>query len=237
MGTDVPSLDAPMIRTMVLETSIGWASMLRIALLVTATIGVVALRPGKNVRWCAISALYGLAVATLPWEGHAAASEGADGLFHRSNDAVHLLVGGLWIGAIGWFLALTIKAHRHSDQDDAMPLIDALHSFRPLGIALVAIVAVTGAINAQLIFGIDSVPSVMATSYGQLLAAKLALVALMLLCAARHAAISKFEANSGQTRDRKRALAVLRRSLAIEAGLALAILSLVAVIGMISPMG
>ena len=235
MGTGVRSLDLAMVREMILETSIGWASLFRVMLLLM-TAAIIVLQPRSNARWWVVAALYGAALATLAWEGHAAASDGTVGAMHRINDAVHLLAAGLWIGAIGWFLALAVMAHRQGNAHSAMPLIAALHRFQPLGIALVAIVAITGTINAQMIFGIDQIPVLITTPYGQLLAIKLVTFGLMLICAARNSMVSK-----GAVADPKHGaahgLSVLRHSLVIEAGLALTIIALIALIGLTSPMG
>jgi putative copper resistance protein D len=237
MGQPVWALDWAMFKVMVASTSIGWAFVVRMALLLAA-IAVLAWPP---LRWnLAVAAvLLGLAVATLPWSGHAAASEGELGLLHRLNDALHLLAAGLWIGAITWFTWLIVAAHRRSDSAASAPLLAAMHRFAPLGATLVGIVAVTGLVNAHLIFGLGNSGAVLGTTYGTLLAIKIVTVAAMLLFAARNALFGRRAAR--ERFDAQQAagplLPGLRRSLAAELGLAGLVVGLVAVLGLMSPMG
>jgi putative copper resistance protein D len=226
------------IEAMIASTSMGWAFAARMALLSGALIALL-LRHRLAAGLPITVALYGLAVASLAWNGHAAALEGGIGLFHRVNDAVHLLAAGLWLGAIGWFLHLTIGAHRSPDKTIAGPLLNAMHKFAPLGMALVAMVAITGLVNAQMIFGLHNSGTVLTTGYGQLLATKMAIVALMLLCGGRNALIGKRRAgavSAGLDTDPTASLAALRISLSIEIALAIAVIGLVAIVGLMSPM-
>jgi copper resistance protein D len=179
MGQTLAMLEWSNIEAILVSTTMGWAFGVRMVLLVG---GAVLLR---RAPWAAAAA-YGLALATLPWSGHAAAGEGLVGALHRLNDAVHLLAAGLWIGAIGWFALLTRQARR--GKAPLEPLFDAMQRFAPLGVALVAIVSLTGLLNAELIFGLAQSGTVLSTTYGQLLVLKIALVGLMLLFAASHAA-------------------------------------------------
>jgi copper resistance protein D len=229
MGQPVTALDWSTIEAMVLSTSIGWAFLLRLGMLIAAAL---------LLRFSPIAAalLFALALVTLPWSGHAAASEGLLGLVHRVNDALHLLAAGLWLGAIGWFALLTAKArHRPSS---ARPLLTAMHCFAPTGIALVAIVSLTGLVNAHLIFGLDKTAGMLATPYGQLLLLKIVLVGLMLLCAARHASKVRLRVLAGEAAvpNDTAMLTALRTSLALELALALGVVATVAIVGMLPAM-
>jgi copper resistance protein D len=181
--------------------------------------------------------LFASALLTLGWNGHAAATEGAIGLVHRLNNGVHLAAAGLWLGAIGWFLHLTGKAHRQPAQISAQALLATMHRFAPLGITLVAIVAATGLINSQLIFGLANSSTALTTDYGWLLAAKIVLVGAMLSFGAHNASIVRRTALAvgGEKIDTDVARTALRRSLAGELTLAVLVIGLVAALGMMTP--
>jgi putative copper resistance protein D len=233
MGQPVSMLDWATIKVMVLSTDLGRAFIARIAMLSLAALFLVT----QAQRALPTAALfYGLALLTLAWNGHAAATEGTLGLLHRMNDGLHLLAVGLWIGAIGWFLNLVIAAHRNPDEIAPEPLLDTIHRFAPLGITLVAVVAATGLINAHLIFGLGNGVQVLTTDYGFLLAAKTTLFVLMLLFAARNASIGRQSARTG-INPTATTLAALRASLAAELLLAAGVLAIVAFLGLASPMG
>ena len=237
MGVPIASLDWAMTEAMIFGTDMGWAFLLRAALLIGGLYALL-VRQQTNAA-VPISALcFAGALMTLGWSGHAAATEGALGLFHRLNNGVHLLAAGLWLGAITWFLHLTRKAHRQSDAAPAQPLLAVLHGFAPMGVVLVTIVALTGLINSQLIFGLENSAAVLTTPYGLLLAAKVTLVGGMLAFGAHNARVTRrfsVAADSAMA-DPETALSALRRSLAGEIVLAVSVTGLVAVLGTMSPM-
>lgn len=236
MGQSVTMLEWSMVESMTLSTDMGWAVMARTALLVA---GLGTLLFARNRTGLAIAALcYAAALMTLGWSGHAAATEGAVGLIHRVANGVHLLAAGLWLGSIGWFVHLSIIAHREPLHVPALPLLAVLHRFAPLGIALVAVVSVTGLLNAHLTFGLENSGTVFTTSYGLLLAAKVSIVGGMLASGAHNAWVSRRSVERSLNTDQNEgaALASLRRSLAIELTLGIVVIGLVAILGMLSPM-
>lgn len=248
MGQPLVALDVSMIQTMTLSTDMGWAFMVRTALLLA---GLVAILFARKVTGLAAAAFcFGAALMTLSWSGHAAATEGALGSLHRISNGVHLLAAGLWLGAIGWFLHLTIEAHREPGHASALPLLAIMHRFAPLGVVLVTIVAATGLLNAQLIFGLENSPVTLTTTYGLLLAVKIAAVAAMLAFGAHNARLSGrmvfADVAAEPTEDaastenvepsEATALPALRGSLTMELLLAFVVVGLVAVFGMLSPM-
>lgn len=235
MGQPLVSLEWPMIEAMTLSTDMGWAFLLRTALLIAAFAALLVRRWAGGL----IAALcLGAALMTLGWSGHAAATEGMLGLAHRISNGIHLLAGGLWLGAIGWFLHLSVVAHRDPERMSAEELLVVLHGFAPLGVALVGTVSITGLINAQMIFGIEDSATTFTTAYGQLLAAKIAVVGLMLAFGAHNARTSRRSVVEGVDTDGDHsvALSTLCRSLTRELALGFVVLGLVAVLGMLSPM-
>lgn len=75
MGQPVSELERETIAAMVLQTSVGWAFLARLLVLVTAAL--VLLYSARSPGWTPVVAvLYALALITLPWSGHAAAGGG-----------------------------------------------------------------------------------------------------------------------------------------------------------------
>ena len=237
MGAPLALLDWPMIEAMIIDTEMGMAFLIRLALLIVGLCALLVSRAGRPTSLIAAMCFAG-ALLTLSWSGHAAAIEGGLGLFHRMNNGVHLLATSLWLGAISWFLFLTLKAHRQPDLIPALPLLRVMHAFAPLGVGLVAAAALTGAINAQLIFGLENSVAVLTTPYGILLIAKVLLVGIMLAFGANNASIGRREVfdQRREIAEPLNALSRLRRSLAGELLLAGGVIGLVAVLGMMSPM-
>jgi len=237
MGATITALDWPMTEAMVVGTDMGWAFIVRALLLVIALCALL-VRPWTPAGLPVAAACFAGALMTLGWSGHAAATEGGLGLFHRLNNGVHLLAAGLWIGAISWFLHLTVAAHRLPGEVPAPLLLTAMHRFAPSGVGLVAVVAVTGLINSQLIFGLENSATVLATTYGLLLAAKVVLVGCMLALGAHNARVARRRALTDDVAiaDPAAMLPTLRRSLAAELALAVSVTGLVAAFGMLSPM-
>lgn len=238
MGLRIGQLEWASVTALLFETDLGWAFLMRLALLVGAAAVLLLARRWQGALPVA-AALFGAVLATLPWSGHAAASSGSIGLFHRLIDAVHLMAAAVWIGAIAWFLWLTVMAHRPKRRALAAPLLLAMHRFAALGLMLVAIIAITGGVNAQLIFGVANSGAVLGTTYGQMLMAKLGLVGAMLLFGARNALLARQHASAihGAAAHREATLAAMRKSLALEFGLAVSVIALVALLTMMSPMG
>ncbi len=237
MGAPIASLDWPMIDAMIIGTDMGMAFLIRLALLIVGLCALLASRAGSQATLIA-AMCFAVALLTLSWSGHAAATEGGLGLFHRLNNAVHLLATSLWLGAICWFLFLTLKAHRQRELIPALPLLRVMHAFAPLGVGLVAAAALTGVINAQLIFGLENSVAVLTTPYGILLIAKVLLVGIMLAFGAHNARIGRRAALKGESDKSEPSITLsrLRRSLAGELMMAVGVIGLVAVLGMLSPM-
>ena len=237
MGLPVAAPDRVMVEAMISGTDLGTAFVVRIALLAAGLCALLMRRRTKRALSVA-AILFAAALMTLGWNGHAAATEGLVGLLHRFNNGVHLVAAGLWLGAIGWFLRLTVKVHIQSGQMAAKALLATMHRFAPLGVALVATITITGLINSQMIFGLVNSGEVLITEYGVLLLAKLALVGGMLSFGARNAAVTRRVAlaDDGRKIDMDMTLAALRRSLIGEFIVATSVIAVVAIMGMMSPM-
>jgi putative copper resistance protein D len=228
-GDPKAGLDPATLRDAMAGGGFGLSVLARVASGLLALLLALALRPGARL-WGLCAGLGGVTLAALPWTGHGAADEGAAGLAHLLADIAHLLAAGVWLGALAAFVLL-LRAAR----PDAAGLHRALAGFSGVGSAVVAVIVATGLANSWFLVGPRHVADIFHTAWGQLLLAKLALFAAMLGLAAlnRYRLTPALEVSLGARPDP--ALAPLRRSIALESALALAVLALVAVLGVQPP--
>lgn len=227
-GTSLGDLDRESIRLVLAETPPGEAALWRAGSLVL--LALLALLSGaEKAAWRAAAALLsGIALATLAWNGHGAATEGPWGNLHLGADIVHLLAAGLWLGALAVLLAGLVRW-----RDPALAHL-ALARFANLGTLLVAAIVASGMVNAWFLVGPDGVGALSTSLYGRLLLAKLALFVLMLALAARNR-FRLTPALAAASCDPWDSLRALRRSIGLETAAATAIVALVALLGMLEP--
>jgi putative copper resistance protein D len=234
-GATELSFDGQTLIMVLKETSVGLAFAARTAALTF----VVALALNTNLQtrsWtAAISFCAGIAVATLAWGGHAAATEGPLGYVHFASDILHLLAVAAWIGALVSFLW---AASSNNTPESAATTHRALAAFATWGSVLVGVIILTGLINSVVLIGWRHLISLGTTAYGRLLIIKLALFAGMLVLAAinrfRLTPWLKIGIGSGSLQAPS---AALRRSLWFEMSLGVMILALVAWLGTLPPPG
>jgi putative copper resistance protein D len=212
--------------------SFGQSSIFRAATAALFTIAFAFLKPGRTAWW--VAALAGaLICASFAWMGHGAATRGAAGLLHTASDICHTLAAGVWIGALVAFLILLMADAGGGRQD----LHVALQGFSGIGSGLVAVLVATGLINSWFVVGLAGLPKLLTTPYGQLLLLKLVMFAAMLVLAAANR--FRLTPRLGQAlvgaSPAPGVIAALRRSLAWETGLAIAVLGLVAWFGTLAP--
>jgi putative copper resistance protein D len=235
-GTTLWAVDSDTLAMVTSETPVGKSFIVRCAALLLVV--TAALLFGGRPRSLLCAAAAGVALASLAWAGHGAMDEGARGWVHLSADILHLLAAGAWIGAVAvllWLVAgrppLTTAA-----TTAAGGIERALSDFAATGSVLVITIVLTGAVNGWILLGADGVATLGTTIYGRLLLVKLVLFVGMLAVAGlnRWALTPRLRA-AGSTEDRVAALTSLRLSLTAEIILAIAILALVAWLGMLAP--
>jgi putative copper resistance protein D len=129
----------------------------------------------STVTWVGIAAGACL-TGSLAWAGHG--QTGPARAMHLSADVIHLLVCALWPGGLLPFLLLLIGL-RDMPPAERRPLIAQLtRRFSAMSLISVALLTLTGIINAWLLVG--SIASLLKTQYGQVLLIKLACFAGML---------------------------------------------------------
>ena len=235
-GVPFSQVDSASIGMILTGTSIGTAWIVRMAAL-AAALALGLLSPARPlVPLTGTAAAGAAALVSLAWTGHGAMDEGTAGVVHLSADALHLLAAGIWVGALLALVLLVFRRRELVDHDHLILSHRALASFSLVGTITVAAIVVSGLVNSWLLVGPANLFDLPESLYGQLLIAKLALFAAMIALAAvnRFRLVPTFE-RSLLSADHGATLRALRRSLAVETSCALAILALVAWLGMLEP--
>ena len=236
-GVPLTGIDRETLSMVITQTSIGTAWQVRIAaLLMTLGFAWAAGQRTGAAPFAVMTGAAGIALASLAWTGHGAASEGRGGLVHLWADIFHLLAAGAWIGGIAAFGWLLLRPVAAMTEDYLRLSHRTLDRFSVIGSIVVGVIVASGLVNGYMLVGPIHVLELPYTLYGQLLLVKLGLFAAMLALAAANRfrltpALEAALANG----DAVRAVAALRRSMVWEAGAALAILGVVAWMGMLAP--
>ncbi len=234
-GVGVFAVDPAMFLTMIRETDLGAAWLVRTAALLVAIAATFRLSRRPTLSTTILFTAASTALATLAWAGHAGATEGAAGWLHRASDALHMIAAAIWLGAIAAFLLLLWPGAREARLALAARSLD---EFARIGTLCVLVIAATGLINGQIVIGAAHVSQSLASPYGQLLLVKLLLFAAMLgLAAANRWRLTPAlrTAVASPDADPESDAAAMRASLLFEAAAGLAILALVAWLGMLEP--
>ena len=224
-------LEAAALGYVVQSTSLGMAHLVRAGL---ALVGVAALVMGrrKSGELIAILAFAG-AVASFAWSGHGAASEGALGLWHLTADIAHALAACVWIGALAGFCLLLIRPSAPA----AAATARSLARFATIGTVAVAVLVITGLINAAFLIGAEGLGVAPGSAWGSLLIAKLALFVVMVGLAAhnRFTLTPTLSCAVEAQADADPSVRLLRISIGLELLAGFALLGLVAAMGMQMP--
>ena len=173
-------LDPAALGYVVGSTSLGIAHVVRAGLAMLGVAALVAWRR-KSGELIAILAFAG-AVASFAWSGHGTASEGSLGLLHLAADIAHALAACVWIGALAGFCLLLIRPSTR----EAGVTARSLAGFASIGTVTVAVLFMTGLINAVFLIGAEGLGRISSLTWGLLLIAKLALFAVMIGLAAHN---------------------------------------------------
>jgi copper transport protein len=218
----------------VLDTRFGRASLARavvalVAIPMTRTLGA---RPSPAVRAAEVG-LGAALLATVTLAGHAAT--GPHVPLAATADYLHLVGGSVWLGGI----AVLLLALRSTLPPGAL---DAARRFSTTAGPVVGLVVVTGAVQTWR--QVEHVEGLWETTYGRLLVGKVLLV--LCIVAAASASRDVVRRRATMTADERVPLSVgpgaaavdpdttargrLRRSIAVEAGFALAVVAVTAVL-------
>lgn len=235
LGIAPADIDAATARWFLTRTPVGEAGLLRI-LAVLAMLPLLAFAaPLRGLRRVALLALSATALASLSWNGHAAAGDGFGGTLRLAAGIAHLLAAGAWVGAIAAIVQLALRPQGLRLRERTHALWQAAHSFALPGTIIVATLAMTGTYTYVDLGG--SVQTLTGTAHGRWLLLKLTLVGGMLGLAALHRwRLVPALAASIRGGWQPRPLRSLRHSLACESVLALLVLACVAVLGTLDPL-
>ncbi|GEM_PF-728591 len=165
----------------------GLLTVARIGLLLSSLLNLkYTLDEAKGQRWTIIQlATAGLALLTMALSGHAAAVSRP--LYSALvMDWLHLAGTAIWVGGISYIAVVLIPAARsRRTRSDRGPVAIAISAFSPLALSSVAVLTVTGLLNAEL--HLDSLQQMVTTTYGRALTIKLLLVAAMISISYMHA--------------------------------------------------
>jgi copper resistance protein D len=225
------ALTVDVLRTVLMRTTFGrvWSIRAGLFAVVAAQLAfpwrVLARRSYFGVL-LSVTAPLGL-ICTLAWTGHALGTHPA----HLLVDVIHLLAAALWIGMIPplWFV---VRRAPSSPAWSALALTTADRFFWP-GIVAVIAVAGSGLANASWLIG--SATAVFTTTYGLLLAAKVSVFLVMVLLAINNRSITRRLRRHGSSDDPRAGLRALFWSITFELTCGIAVIVLVAVLGVTAP--
>jgi len=235
LGISPVDIDGETARWLLTGTPVGEAGLLRILALLAMLPLLAVNRPVLGLRRLALLILTAVALASLAWNGHAAAGDGFGGTLRLVAGIVHLLAAGAWAGAIAAILQLALRPQGLRLRERTHELWQAAHRFALPGTIIVALLAMTGTYTYVDLGG--SLQTLTNTAHGRWLLLKLALVGGMLGLAAVHRwRLVPALAVSIRGGWQPRPLRSLRHSLACESVLALLVLACVAVLGTLDPL-
>lgn len=229
-------IDIPTLQMVLSGTDVGKLWIVRI---VALSLALCLLWPGFSPRsWqnSAMSFVLLVALGTMAWAGHAAMNDGLEGKFHLASDVLHLVFGGLWLGALVAFLFVIAWCTRQTDKGTATrQLARAARRFSSTGTLIVGILIPTGLFNYWMTSGLH-LPDVASDLYDRLFAIKLfCFVAMLSLAALNRFRLTPALLSLQSASLADASLRSFRNSLLLETGLAVSIVSLVAWFGSISP--
>lgn len=207
---------------LVLEaTTFGHVWQLRLGLMLGGLVLVGLSMVKKRLRYVLkfpLGLLAFLLLVSVSWVGHAAAApEQPLGLW---GDALHLCAAGAWLGGLPC-LVIYLAATKEGAETGV------LRRFSALSLCCVTLLVVSGVSNAWLLVG--SLHALCTTRYGALLLVKLAFFAILVGFGARnHLLVKKRLSSAG-------AIASLRRNIATEICLGLAVIAVVGCLGVTPP--
>ena len=237
MGMPLADVDRASLGWYLLETSAGRAAMARGALLIAMVfvLGWHRRRGKVEAAFPFAATLAGGALASLAWNGHAAAGEGVAGAVRLSAGLVHLLAAGGWIAAVLMFLGMLLRGKGAAGNGRLRSTHDFLRGFSTLGTIFVAALIVSGIAHYGDLTA-WSLSTLVQSTYGNLLLFKLALFGGMLGLGALHRWTLVPRLGRALTSgDPAQEVRALRQSVTAEAALAILILIVVAVLGTLSP--
>ncbi|MBX9576047.1 MAG: copper homeostasis membrane protein CopD [Caulobacteraceae bacterium] len=226
------ALDVTAVGYVVKSTGLGMAHVARAGL---AILGVALLLASGGRRTLTVVAVVAFAGATasFAWSGHGSASEGPAGAIHLVADITHALAAAVWIGALVGFCLVVARR----DRQDVEGAARSLAGFGTVGTVAVLTLALSGMVNTAFLVGVEGSDRLAASVWGQLLFAKIGLFLLMIWLAShnRYTLTPALERALRDEGDPTEAVRGLRVSIGLELAAGIALLGLVAAMGVQMP--
>lgn len=232
-GLGLGSALDPQLLGAVVETRFGWSVISRLALLASTSFLVSRIvRPagpsGRRLVGRATVGVLGVGLlATVTSAGHAASGRWVP--LGVAADVLHLAAGALWLG--GLMVAMAMLRGRASDGHEAAA---AVQRFSKTAFWAVLVLIATGAL--QSLRQVGEPAALAGTTYGRVLLIKLAAFAGMVLVATvsrrlvQRLLAGKSAPSEGHGPDGQSTTARLRRSIALEVGIAVVVLGMTALL-------
>jgi copper resistance protein D len=222
LACTLATVGAPSSKLLLVLTHTEFGRVWCFRLAVNVALFVLALRfaRGHAHLFAFVAAIFLVSLAGL---GHAATGQGISGVVRLGVQALHLACAGFWVGGL-WVLW-----HRLRVAGATSDFLVVLSRFSRIGYFAVAFLLATGLVNVKL-RTMAYLPD-LGTLYGQLLAAKVAMV----LAAVGFALANRF-AVAPRLNGNATAAAALARNICAEQVFLFAAICLVAIIGETSPM-
>jgi putative copper resistance protein D len=212
------------------ETQFGRVWQLRLGLIVAAFVLVASALAKVKARRTFIAILWLVSVVllvSLALISHAAAATTRP--FGVLGDMIHLCAAGLWIGGLVPLAIFLADVRATFSLGEIVPCV--LARFSALSLCCVSVLVVSGISNSWLLVG--SIHALFTTPYGRLLLFKLALFAILVGFGARNRFLVKAKVRKpGADPD---LLAQLRWNVLCEACLGVAVVVIVACLGVTPP--
>jgi putative copper resistance protein D len=222
-GTWAGAFDVETSRGVVFDTYIGHVWQLRVVL---SLLLLLALALPMSRRAPAAAVISGLLLASLALVGHAAMRSGLPGTFQRLNDALHLLSGGAWLGALiplRFCLSAINEATRRHDA------LLAVRRFSAAGHVAVAVLILTGIVSSALVLG--RWPTDLSSPYQAVLVCKILAAGAMIGLAL----VNRYVLQPRFARQEDATTRSIKSGALAEVALGTLVLALVSVLGMLDP--
>lgn len=174
--------DPATLRLFFFQTAFGPVAISRLALLATA-IAIILLPMKDRTRLSTLTAIGALLLINQAWLGHAA--EGGAGLYGAlmiGIYGVHLLAAGAWVGGLPPLLFALAEERNFHPNEARLWTLDTLSRYSLMGMVAVTLIVMSGIANAGFRVA-GSFGRLFDTFYGEVLFAKIGVVAMMLALA------------------------------------------------------
>jgi putative copper resistance protein D len=218
--------------TVFMETQFGRVWQLRLGLIAAAFVLVFSALAQVKVRRALIAVLWlvsAVLLVSLAWISHAAAAGTAP--LSLLGDVLHLCAAGLWVGGLLPLAIFLARVRPYFSLGETAARV--VRRFSTLSLSCVGVLVFSGISNSWLLVG--SIHALFTTPYGQLLLFKLALFGMLIGFGARNLLAIKSTAPADQTHSGF--LQHLRRNVITEICLGVAVIVIVACLGVTPPAG